>query len=29
MDGIAYIGFALVAWFIDPAKNCLGAMQVK
>lgn len=29
VDGIADIGFARIAWFIDPAKNCLGIMQVK
>ena len=23
------IGFARMAWFIDPAKNCLGIMQLK
>ena len=28
-DGIADIGFARMAWFIDPAKNCLGVMQLK
>ncbi len=29
VDGIADIGFARMAWFIDPAKNCLGMMQLK
>lgn len=29
VDGIADIGFARMAWFIDPAKNCLGVMQLK
>ena len=29
LDGIADIGFARMAWFIDPAKNCLGIMQLK
>lgn len=29
VDGIADIGFALIAWFIDPAKNCVGLLQVK
>lgn len=29
VDGIADIGFALMAWFIDPAKNCLAIMQLK
>jgi catechol 2,3-dioxygenase-like lactoylglutathione lyase family enzyme len=28
-DGIADIGFAWMAWFIDPGKNCVGMMQVK
>lgn len=28
-DGIADIGFARIAWFIDPAKNCLGVLQLK
>jgi len=28
-DGIADIGFALMAWFIDPAKNCIGMIQIK
>lgn len=28
-DGIADIGFALMAWFIDPGKNCVGFMQFK
>jgi catechol 2,3-dioxygenase-like lactoylglutathione lyase family enzyme len=28
-DGIADIGFAWMAWFIDPAKNCVGLMQLK
>ena len=28
-DGIADIGFAWIAWFIDPGKNCVGMMQVK
>src|SRR4051794_20647651 len=23
-DGIADIGFAFIAWFIDPGKNCVG-----
>jgi hypothetical protein len=23
------IGFARMAWFIDPAKNCLGIMQLR
>jgi catechol-2,3-dioxygenase len=27
--GVADIGFALIAWFIDPARNCLGMIQVK
>lgn len=29
IDGIADIGFARMAWFIDPARNCLGIMQLK
>jgi hypothetical protein len=29
VEGIADMGFALMAWFIDPAKNCLGIMQLK
>jgi len=29
VDGIADIGFAWMAWFIDPAKNCIGMIQVK
>jgi catechol 2,3-dioxygenase-like lactoylglutathione lyase family enzyme len=28
-DGIADIGFASIAWFIDPGKNCVGIIQVK
>jgi catechol 2,3-dioxygenase-like lactoylglutathione lyase family enzyme len=29
IDGIADIGFARMAWFIDPGKNCVGVMQLK
>ena len=29
VDGVADIGFARMAWFIDPATNCLGIMQLK
>jgi catechol 2,3-dioxygenase-like lactoylglutathione lyase family enzyme len=29
VDGIADIGFAGLAWLIDPFKNCLGIMQPK
>jgi catechol-2,3-dioxygenase len=29
VDGIADIGFALAAWFIDPGKNCVGMLQLK
>jgi predicted enzyme related to lactoylglutathione lyase len=29
VDGIADIGFALIAWFIDPGKNCVGMLQLK
>jgi catechol-2,3-dioxygenase len=28
-DGIADIGFAWAAWFIDPGQNCIGMMQLK
>jgi catechol 2,3-dioxygenase-like lactoylglutathione lyase family enzyme len=28
-DGIADVGFARFAWFIDPGKNCVGVMQLK
>lgn len=28
-DGIADLGFAWMAWIIDPGKNALGIMQVK
>ncbi len=28
-DGIADIGFAWMAWLIDPANNCVGLMQLK
>jgi hypothetical protein len=29
VDGIADIGFAWIAWFIDPGKNCVGMIQPK
>ncbi len=29
VDGIADIGFAWMAWFIDPGKNCVGIIQIK
>ena len=29
VDGIADIGFAWMAWFIDPGKNCVGMIQIK
>jgi catechol-2,3-dioxygenase len=29
VDGIAEIGFAWIAWFIDPGKNCVGMIQLK
>jgi catechol-2,3-dioxygenase len=29
VDGIADIGFAWIAWFIDPGKNCVGMIQLK
>ena len=28
-DGVADIGFAWVAWIIDPGKNALGILQIK
>jgi extradiol dioxygenase family protein len=28
-DGIADVGFALAAWFVDPAGNTLGLLQFK
>ncbi len=28
-DGIADIGFAWMSWFIDPANNCVGLIQLK
>ncbi len=28
-DGIADIGFAWMAWFLDPANNCVGLIQLK
>jgi catechol 2,3-dioxygenase-like lactoylglutathione lyase family enzyme len=28
-DGIADIGFAWMAWFIDPGQNCVAMMQLK
>ena len=28
-DGIADIGFAWMAWFIDPGQNCVGMIQLK
>lgn len=28
-NGVADIGFALVAWIIDPGKNALGILQIK
>jgi catechol 2,3-dioxygenase-like lactoylglutathione lyase family enzyme len=28
-DGIADIGFAWIAWIVDPGKNALGILQVK
>jgi catechol 2,3-dioxygenase-like lactoylglutathione lyase family enzyme len=28
-DGVADLGFALVAWIIDPHKNALGITQLK
>ena len=29
VDGIADIGFALMAWFVDPGRNCVGVAQFK
>ena len=29
VEGIADLGFALMAWFIDPGKNCVGMLQLK
>jgi hypothetical protein len=29
LDGIADIGFAWMAWFMDPGKKCVGIIQVK
>jgi len=29
VNGVADIGFARMAWFIDPGKNCVGIMQLK
>jgi catechol-2,3-dioxygenase len=28
-DGIADIGFALAAWFVDPDRNSIGLLQLK
>lgn len=29
VDGVADVGFARMAWFIDPGKNCVGVMQLR
>jgi len=29
VDGIADIGFALAAWFVDPHQNSIGLLQLK
>jgi catechol-2,3-dioxygenase len=29
VDGVADLGFALMAWIIDPHKNALGIIQLK
>jgi catechol-2,3-dioxygenase len=29
VDGLADIGFALAAWFIDPGRNTIGLLQFK
>jgi hypothetical protein len=28
-DGIADVGFALMAWIVDPRKNALAIMELK
>ena len=28
-DGVADLGFALAAWFIDPGKNAIGILQYR
>lgn len=29
VEGIADVGFGLMAWFLDPARNCVGILQLK
>jgi catechol-2,3-dioxygenase len=29
VDGVADVGFALAAWFIDPGRNTIGLLQFK
>jgi hypothetical protein len=29
VDGIADVGFALAAWFLDPCGNSIGLLQLK
>jgi hypothetical protein len=29
VDGIADLGFALAAWFVDPDHNWIGLLQLK
>jgi catechol-2,3-dioxygenase len=29
VDGIADVGFALAAWFVDPDRNSIGLLQLK
>jgi hypothetical protein len=29
VDGIADMGYAWAAWFIDPSENCLAMVQAK
>jgi catechol 2,3-dioxygenase-like lactoylglutathione lyase family enzyme len=29
VDGVAEVPFELMAWFIDPGKNCVGIIQLK
>jgi predicted enzyme related to lactoylglutathione lyase len=29
VDGVADVGFALTAWFVDPSGNTIGLMQFK
>ena len=29
VDGVAEVPFGLMAWFIDPGKNCVGIIQLR